>query len=298
MSVPGSSGVGYLSAASGLVRVGSLLYVIADDENTLGVFRIDGDAPGRVLRLFDGELPGDHEARKRAKPDLETLLFAPALTTHPHGVLLAFGSGSKPTRTRAVLIPLDGFGAPGADRRVVDLAPLMIAIEARVGRLNIEGGLLLDERFILLQRGNKGAGMNALITLDRREVYGALMAGDVVHALPFTVREYDLGVMNGVPLCFTDGAALADGRIVFTAVAEDTADAYVDGACSGSVVGILSPDGEIEDIERVTPAVKLEGVDVHLSHSRKTKGRIQLHLVTDADDATIASTLYTVDVPW
>ena len=34
------------------------------------------------------------------------------------------------------------------------------------------------------------------------------------------VRAIELGDIDGVPLCFTDAAALPDGNLLFTAVAE------------------------------------------------------------------------------
>ena len=57
----------HLSAASGLVCVGSSIYVVADDELHLGVFDAAGNAPGRLLRLFDGELPAEKKPRARSR---------------------------------------------------------------------------------------------------------------------------------------------------------------------------------------------------------------------------------------
>lgn len=47
----------HLSAASGLVGVGEFLYVVADDENHLGVFSAAGDA-GIPAVLSSVEIPG------------------------------------------------------------------------------------------------------------------------------------------------------------------------------------------------------------------------------------------------
>jgi hypothetical protein len=44
------------------------------------------------------------------------------------------------------------------------------------------------------------------------------------------LREHRLPRVQGVALAFTDGAALADGRWLFTAVAEATDDSVADGA--------------------------------------------------------------------
>ena len=60
----------HLSAASGLVQVGSWLYVVADDELHLAQFSLEGDSAGDLHRCFEGDLPLDVEERKAAKPDM------------------------------------------------------------------------------------------------------------------------------------------------------------------------------------------------------------------------------------
>ena len=57
----------YLSSASGLVRVGDELYVVADDELHLGCFSIDATTPGSLLRVFPGDLPDGVKKRKKKK---------------------------------------------------------------------------------------------------------------------------------------------------------------------------------------------------------------------------------------
>ena len=68
----------HLSAASGLVCAHGRAYVVADDEHHLAVFR-DLRSPGTLHRIRAGDLPDKTKARKRRKPDLETLLSLPAL---------------------------------------------------------------------------------------------------------------------------------------------------------------------------------------------------------------------------
>ena len=72
----------HLSAASGLVRSGHLLYVVADDELHLGVFEDTAATgmppePGALVRMLEGDLPIDAVERKAAKPDFETLVHLP-----------------------------------------------------------------------------------------------------------------------------------------------------------------------------------------------------------------------------
>src|SRR5688572_28322358 len=114
----------HLSAASGLVRIGPFLYVIADDELHLGVFRLEPSIPGTRVRLFAGELPVAKEERKALKPDFEALMLIPARPEFPTGAMLALGSGSRPNRRLGALFQLDHRGAVYGGVRTIDLSPL------------------------------------------------------------------------------------------------------------------------------------------------------------------------------
>ncbi len=103
-----------------------------------------------------------------------------------------------------------------------------------------------------------------------------------------SIKQVTLGSLGGTPLSLTDIAALADGRLVFTAAAEATSNAYDDGVVKGSVIGILDAQGAATHVTAVTPVTKLEGVCV-LADGR---ARLELALVCDPDDPTRAATLY------
>jgi uncharacterized protein DUF6929 len=278
----------HVSAASGLVRVGGWLHVIADDSLALASFPLQGGEPGALVRLLPGELPLEHRERKARKPDFEALCLLGALEGAPWGALLAVPSGSTPLRVRGALVPLGADGSPGGPVREVDFQPLYAQLERELGPLNIEGAAVTGARLRLLNRGNGDAGTDAVVDLDLDRVLRALEAGrpalpDVVR----TVRRWELGRAGPVRLSFTDASPLPDGRIVFTAAAEDTRDAYADGAVTGSAVGVLAPDGTPVFLDGVDAKVKLEGVD-----ARVESGRIHLLLVSDADDASRAAPLF------
>lgn len=274
-----SGGLGHLSAASGLVRLGSQICVVADDELSLGVFDLTNDAPGRLVRLLDGELPHRAKQRKAAKPDLEALAALPAFAGHAHGALLALGSGSRTTRDRGALLPLAAGGGLQPPARPIDLEPLLAPLRDQFGAaLNIEGAFVLGDTVRLLQRGNKAAAQNACITYAWGGLQRWLGAGEPAPS-PVAVTPLPLGAIDGVPLGFTDGAALPDGGWVFCAAAEDTADSYADGACAGSVVGRVDAAGAIVQIERLSLACKIEGIVA----ARDGDG-IALLMVTDPDD--------------
>jgi hypothetical protein len=280
----------HLSAASGLICVQSTAYVIADDELHLGVFSTDIAEPGTLIRLFDGALPDITKQRKKAKPDLEAIALLPADNGHPHGALLVLGSGSSPQRHRGVILSCDGSGAVRGAPGILDLSPIYAALESEFETLNIEGAVVLADDICLLQRGNKGSGRNAVIRFALHDFLHALRAGGPrLH--PAGIDNFDLGEIDGVPLTFTDGAALPDGRMAFTAAAEDTDNPYDDGRCLGSAIGIIAA-GALQGLEQVDRICKLEGV-----HAQIADHTARLLLVSDADDMDVPAELFETSIP-
>jgi hypothetical protein len=280
----------HLSAASGLVCAHGRVHVVADDELHLGVFD-DAAAPGRLVRLFDGDLPAGKKARKRAKPDLETLLHLPPGPGWPHGALLALGSGSRPQRERGALLTFDASGHLAAVPHSIDLAPLYGPLRSRFDDLNVEGALRLGDELVLLQRGNGAAGVNAALHYGWSEVEALLRGGAAAALPPCTEHRFALGQVDNVPLGFTDGVAWPGPsgacRWLFTAAAEDTDNSYLDGGCAGSVLGLADAQGRLLWMRPLAGRHKVEGVD-----ARAEPGGLALCLVTDADDPAQASVLW------
>jgi len=274
----------HLSAASGLARVGQRLYVVADDEHQLGVFDMAVPGGGALVRLFGGELPAAAKARKDAKPDLEALVTLPPCGGFPHGGLLALGSGSRPQRQRAALLDLGPTGELLEPAREIDLAPLYAPLLARHAWLNIEGGLVSAGRLYLLQRGNAARPDNLAVAFDWPAMQAWLHGGPAPQALSST--PYALGAIDGVPLCFTDGAALAGGGWVFCAAAEATDDNYADGPCRGSAVGLVHADGRLRGVWPLSLRCKAEGIVAWAEN-----GKLNLLIVTDPDDRQEAAWL-------
>ena len=295
-------GLTYLSAASGLVRVRQRLFVVADDELHMGVFddatasqgqpETDEPAVGSLIRLLEGDLPHDKGKRKKAKPDLESLVLLPPLPGCPAGALLALGSGSKANRETAVLIALDVQGLPNGRMALVDLAPVYAPLRKRFVDLNIEGALVVSGELLLLQRGNKGKAPNACVRFDWNLVAPWLAGVQTQPPAAKSVQLMDLGGVDGVPLGFTDGAALHGGAWAFTAVAENTDDSYLDGACVASVVGTVAADGRVQQLHRLEGAPKVEGMAALADGNAWV-----LTLVTDPDDPATAAQLLQVQLP-
>lgn len=289
--VPAPGSPPHLYAASGLVAAGEWLHVIADDEVHVASFAAHGVAPGMLSRLLCGELPDDPVARKAAKPDLEVLVRLPDSAQWPHGALLALGSGSRPQRRRGALAPLDERGGIAQAAITIDASPLYTQLMQHFEVLNLEGGWVHQGRLHLLQRGNRGHGLNALIIVDLAATAANLLRDACLAAAnPDSVTIMDLGAVDGVRLGFTDGCGLPDGRWLFSAVAEDSGDAYQDGTFGDAVIGLASPQGEVIWQRRLEGAGKVEGI-----HARMKGGTLRLLCVTDADDRTVPARLLQVD---
>jgi hypothetical protein len=270
-----------VSAASGLVRVGDSLCVVADDELFLSIYDADG-APRKRVTLFKGELPEDHAERKKEKPDLE------ALTLLPDGRLLAIGSGSKPNRMRGALIaPDDSWSV-----EPIDLAPLYRLLDTRIEDLNIEGAAVVDGRLFLAQRGNGAAGIHALIELDLAHVLDTLARDFVVSAGALrAIRNVELGKLAEGALGFTDLAPHPSRNVlVFAAAAEASASTYDDGEVTGSAVGVIDLEGGVERCIALSPCCKIEGLAVTEEAGR---GALSLLMVADADDRAHPAPLFT-----
>ncbi|HKP59799.1 MAG TPA: hypothetical protein VJV78_23910 [Polyangiales bacterium] len=253
-----------LAAASGVRAWSDRLYVIADDELSLGVYDLRGAPCGRVP-LLPGELPEEHTARKAHKPDFEALLSL------PDGTLLALGSGSTPQRRRSVCISLGE--SPRA--QVLDFSELYCALERELPELNLEGGAVWGERVWLCSRGNSARRDDALIELDQAGFCEAIAAGRAPTAdVLRVVRRVQLGELYGAPLSLTD-LSVWRGKLLFSAAAEASENTYDDGAVTGSIVGVMSLLGLAQAPEQV-PGLKIEGICAADENT--------LFLVADADD--------------
>lgn len=277
----------YVSAASGLVRYGDFLYVVADDENHMAVFPRKGSSPGHAVRLFEGALPDEHKARKKQKPDFEALTRLPPFGIFANGALLACGSGSKANRRRGALVGLAADGDLAETPHTIDMSFLMTPLESEFGKLNLEGVVVAGDELRVFQRGNKGQKRNAMVRFALAPFLMALAAGEAAALTPLSVHDIDLGYIAGVPLTFTDAAGLPNGDMAFSAVAENTDNAIDDGACGGAALGVLGGDGVLRWIEHTKDAHKIEGVDARLED-----GVLHLLVVTDADDISIPAGLF------
>jgi hypothetical protein len=280
----------HIASASGVARRGDFVYVVGDDLLQVGVFELGADRPGITRRVFSGDLPDDPTERNDAKPDLEGLTTLPPVEGEPNGGLLGIGSGSGPARDRGFFWPLDSGGALRGEPRTIDLRPVYDALRNELdSEINIEGAAVLGDRLWLFHRGNEGGAPNTVAEFELADLARTLSEDLVVDPDELTaVRSYDLGEVDGVPICFSDASALRDDLICFTGSAEGDQD----GDIHGSVVGTIAADGTVLRLRTIDPRWKVEGV-----HATVDTGMIDLLFVCDQDDPGVASPLLSATMP-
>ena len=281
-------GSGRISAASGLVCAHGRAYVIADDDLHLAVFD-DTQTPGRLHAVLPGALPLKHKARKRAKPDFEALLRLPPGLIDGCDALIALGSGSLEQRQRGVAIVLDSDGEPVGQPQVFDLTPMHTPLRELLGEINLEGAIVQGDALLMFNRGVAGRSDNAVVCYALRDLID-LIGGATASITPIALRRYRLGDIDGVPLGFTDAAALPDGGCLFSAVAEATDSSCADGEFRGAVIGRANARGGLQWLRRLRPNVKVEGIDVQVQvqlqlQTGNQRECTRVCLVTDPDDA-------------
>ncbi|MGL5837097.1 MAG: DUF6929 family protein [Sphingorhabdus sp.] len=267
-----ASGNAFLTAASGLVRIGDALCIVADDEHHLALFKHEDECPGRLLRLIPGDLPRKKKKRKAVKPDFEILFGLPAESD----LLFALGSGSTEHRMRGALIHLQN-----AAIKLLNLRPLFDALAPLVAEINLEGAVVRGDRLLLFNRGNMANPHTCILETALAAVTGSDSAEVKL------INKLALPMVDGVPLTVTDACILDDGRFLLSAVAEVTDDSYRDGAILGAAIIILNADLDVVAVEPMEPVVKIEGISAY--HTAKG---IQLLCVSDADDPDTPSSLY------
>lgn len=242
----------HVRAGSGLAWVGGALVCVQDDAHF--VARIEPETgrahavplpPGEGgLRQFD-----DLRGNKRFKLDLEACAAVP--DGRGGEMLVAFGSGSSSLRERVLRVADVSAPHPFVDLReaLTLYARLREAADFSGSELNVEGAAWRGGRLLLLNRGN-GAPVDGRHPVDATcEVdWAALLAyldgpGGNPAPAPESIRQYDLGRIDGWRLTFTD-AAVAGDSLLYTATAEASPNAVDDGPVAGSALGVIGPDGD------------------------------------------------------
>lgn len=289
----------HVRAASGLSAFREYLAVIQDDANWLALI----DAEQRVLavplppgpsgaRTFSSERGNQDD-----KYDLEACITVPGEKGFE---LIGFSSGSRPGREWILRVQEDSASSQANDLNAEFIQASRFYQSLRSNTdfcgagLNIEGAVAIDEeRIMLFQRGN-AEPTDGLEPVDSTaEISWAALAehlADPEHVTPpplENVTAYDLGSLDGVRLTFSDAEHLGDGRVLYSASAEDGDSDRI----AGSVLGVIEPDGrvcwtELTDQDGTAFRGKIEGL------TRDVRDRCKMHFVIDDDDSEVASEIY------
>lgn len=164
--------------------------------------------------------------------------------------------------------------------------------------MNVEGAVYAAGTVRLFGRGNGAVvgslrPLNASCDVDWTELRSHLdsLSTPALPA-PGEITQYDLGLVDGLALGFTDATSGRNGTVMYAAAAEASPDARRDGEVRGSALGVIR--GERAESARWTV--------VRDEHGRVFTGKIEgialdpiddgrLLAVVDADDHAEASQL-------
>lgn len=272
----------FISAASGLSKHGDRYFTISDDELSLFSFKIGEKTMNRHV-LIDKALPADPADRKKRKADFESVLQLDKKQWPPMGAMVAWPSGSKASRTTAVVLPFKSeteFGKPIE----INIMPLALLLTQQARELNIENIMIQDQRVLLFQRGNSEKSKSGIFEIKLADFIDHLKSGKWDIKVKF--EKIKVGSLNGVKLTICDGVWTQHGLLAI-ATAEDTVSTYDDGMVHGTVLLRIS-ENKPQILARFEPLVKLEGMTV----AEESEKGITLMFVDDADDPKKASSLY------
>lgn len=268
---------GYLQSPSAVEVFADRIYIAGDNIEWLYQFRTNFYFQTRI-RLWQGA-PDDVQ-KKKVKSDWEAMAVILAPAYDPMLLIIASGSRS-PQRDKAMLLNLfTNQITPVAHwPAFYDVIRNNIDVE-----LNVEGLAQVKENLVLLNRGNINGGNFIAVTsvlapwLQPYDVH-------IIQSSPFDI--------NGVKAGFTGAFYLeVEDRLVYTAAAEFTDNAYDDGMVAGSAIGYFSNfsqrlnEKELVPDEQVTltPDLGITGKVESLALNRTVGDKYEFFAVTDNDE--------------
>lgn len=267
-------------SASGLEMFANDLYVVGDDSQWL--FQLNG--AGSCIKkypLFDIIDNSAIRVAKKHKADLESLT---QIMYKEKPYLLALSSGSKlPERDHFILydITAKSFLRKRAGK-LFDQLQQFLPYEKKI---NIEASAFDGENIYLFHRGNV-SGDN-LIFSCKIDLFIDAFLND--RECFFNVNRIKLPALSGIQLGISGATFIVEeGKMFFSATAEDTRDEYNDGKVIGSVIGFFY----LNDIDKINFApicstngellpIKIESIAI-----KSIMGsNYQIWAVTDDDQA-------------
>ncbi|MBO9698794.1 MAG: hypothetical protein J7604_01225 [Sporocytophaga sp.] len=224
-----------IPSASGVEVVDGMIYIIGDDSKYLFKLKYNLELLEKI-ELFKSD--SEYKIPKSEKPDLECMTV---VTINNYKHLLIFGSGSTDKRNKVFLVKLPTKYNKNHFVQQFDLTEFYKLLQSNYEitggeSLNLEAAASDDHHLYLFNRANR-KGRNSIMVIKLEEFIPYLCEGSQLVPFPF-VKTYHLPQIGGVPAGFS-GASVFGKRLYFTASAEDTDNAYLDGIVAGSHVGIF-----------------------------------------------------------
>ncbi len=211
-----------IPSGSGIEKWQDKIYIIGDDSNYLFELNNQWEITN-TIRLFDQPTDENKRIIKKIKPDLE------AVTLVPPSHLLAMGSGSlAELRDVGVLLNL----AAQDELEYLNFNDMYEMLRSITSQVNIEGACNVDDKIILLNRGDNEHSNQLIITNWNRKQLTVEKQLDI-HFLDLPqIENINAGFTGCVHLPETD-------LMIFCASAEDTSNGYDDGKIKGSLIGVM-----------------------------------------------------------
>jgi hypothetical protein len=209
-------------SGSGIEKWQDKIYIIGDDSNFLYELNAQWDIIN-TIRLFDRPTLDGKRIIKQIKPDLE------AVTLVPPSHLLAMGSGSLPElRDAGVLLNL----ASPDELEYLSFNDMYETLRSITSQVNIEGACNVDDKIILLNRGDNQHSNQLIISRWNRK--------ELTVDKQFDIHFLDLPSIENINAGFTGCVHLPETDLmIFCASAEDTTNSYDDGTVKGSLLGVM-----------------------------------------------------------
>jgi hypothetical protein len=229
-----------ISSASGLEIIGGQVYVVGDDTPFLYVLNINTLEPITKVRLFASGPFTTGRIPKAIKPDLESMT---TLTIAGETQLVAFGSGSAPTRNKCYTIKLPRTAGSAAEIKEYSLEKLYRVLQEDKSLLNgdvlnLEAAAVTPDNQLLLFQRSALNGPNTLLRFSAAE-FGDHLTGKAGNIPTYEIFQFELPGLGELKSRFS-GAYTFEDKLFFTASVENTTDAILDGEVMGSFVGWIN----------------------------------------------------------
>jgi hypothetical protein len=265
-------------SASAIEYYDGKLYVMGDDATTLLVLDTNLNIIDSILFISASvkRIPKD------IKPDIEASAVYPDSNN-----IIFFGSGSLSPKRDVALRYSPKFKTKGH----ISLSSLYGQIKASgIKELNIEGACLINDKLILVNRGNKGYPHNQLIITHK-----IFWKKDSIYEFNIVSLETqkDTTSFKGISgLCYAKQSDL----LIMTVSTENTRNSYDDGEIGKSYLWTIQPiskkifnttiiPDKIIDLEKIDPRFKKQKIE-SVTVIDETDQLINLVLVADNDDGS------------